>query len=119
MQKDLPFNKLKINLGQRIRHFRKIKKLSLEELAEKANMHTTYLGDIERAKGNATITSLLKISMALNIEIYELFKFSSTLIDSSVLITNFKSIITDKENIESLRKTEWILKDLFSINQKE
>lgn len=62
-------------LGKRIRYFRRTKDLSQEELAEKANISSKYLGEIERGKANLTIDITEKISIALNIEISLLFDY--------------------------------------------
>ena len=47
--------------------------LSQEELAEKANVHRTYIGMIERAEKNITLQNIEKITKALNIKITDLF----------------------------------------------
>lgn len=46
--------------------------LSQEELATKAGVHRTYIGMIERAEKNATLTSISKIAKALEITVSEL-----------------------------------------------
>lgn len=38
--------------GTRIRGFRKEKRLSQEELAEKCSLHPTYIGQLERGEKN-------------------------------------------------------------------
>jgi acetylornithine/succinyldiaminopimelate/putrescine aminotransferase len=45
-----------------------------EELAEKASVHRTYIGMIERAEKNITLTNIEKIALALGIEISKLFE---------------------------------------------
>jgi transcriptional regulator with XRE-family HTH domain len=54
-------------LGRQIRLQRKIQNLSIETLAEKANIHDTHLGDIERGNVNTKLTILFKISAGLNL----------------------------------------------------
>ena len=61
-------------IGNNIRKVRKEKNISQEELANKANLHRTYIGMIERAEKNITILNLQKIAKALNIEISCLLK---------------------------------------------
>lgn len=39
-------------VGTRIRGFRKEKRLSQEELAEKCSLHPTYIGQLERGEKN-------------------------------------------------------------------
>ena len=47
--------------------------LSQEELAFKAGLHRTYISDIEREKRSISLGNIQKISIALEIEPYELF----------------------------------------------
>ena len=65
-----------IILGERIRGFRKARNLTQEMLAEKANLHTTYISDIERGVTNASVGTLLSIANALEISMADLFSFS-------------------------------------------
>ncbi|MDX2439867.1 MAG: helix-turn-helix transcriptional regulator [Desulfobacterales bacterium] len=59
--------KLLIIIGNNIRENRKEKGLTQEELASKANLHRTYIGMIERAEKNLTVTNLQKIAEALEV----------------------------------------------------
>jgi transcriptional regulator with XRE-family HTH domain len=54
-----------IDFGNRVRKERIKLDWSQEELAERAGVHRTYIGMIERAEKNATLDS--KIAKALNI----------------------------------------------------
>lgn len=60
-------------VGNNVRKERQKRGLSQEELAELADLHRTYIGMIERAEKNVTISSLEKVASALNIDIRELF----------------------------------------------
>ena len=53
--------------GNRVREERKRANLSQEELAEKAGVHRTYIGMIERAEKNITLLNIEKISKALKV----------------------------------------------------
>ncbi|MEW6608163.1 MAG: helix-turn-helix transcriptional regulator [bacterium] len=66
---------LRIKLGNRIRELRKALGLTQEELGERANLHNTYIGAVERGERNLSIESIEKIAKGLNIEINELFTF--------------------------------------------
>lgn len=59
--------------GNRIRQLRLEMHLSQEELAEKAEVHRTYIGMIERAEKNITLCNIEKIASALNIRLTDLF----------------------------------------------
>ncbi|MCG2714380.1 MAG: helix-turn-helix domain-containing protein [Candidatus Omnitrophica bacterium] len=63
-----------IKFGQRVRKQRLKLRLSQEKLAEKADVHRTYIGMIERAEKNITLVNIEKISKALGVPIRSLFK---------------------------------------------
>lgn len=65
-------------IGERIRILRKFNKMSQEELAQVANLHPTYVGQLERGEKNATIETLGKVASALNIAVGDLFKFGNS-----------------------------------------
>lgn len=54
-------------VGERIRVYRNRAGYSQEELAEKAGLHNTYIGQLERGEKNATLESIEKVSRALEI----------------------------------------------------
>jgi transcriptional regulator with XRE-family HTH domain len=61
-------------IGERIRNFRKEKGMSQEELANIANLHATYIGQLERGEKNATLESIEKVVNALEISLEDLFR---------------------------------------------
>ncbi|MBT3478650.1 MAG: helix-turn-helix transcriptional regulator [Candidatus Marinimicrobia bacterium] len=61
-------------IGKTLRSLRKKAKLSQEELAEKCNLHRTYIGALERDEKSPTISTLTKIVNALNISMSDFFK---------------------------------------------
>jgi len=61
-------------LGNRIRQLRHEKNISQEELADKCSLHRTYIGGIERGERNPSLDNLEKISKALEVELFELFR---------------------------------------------
>lgn len=56
-------------LGRHIREQRKEKRLTLEQLAEKLDVSTTFIGQIERAKGIPSLETLVKIANVLEVSI--------------------------------------------------
>lgn len=66
-------NTVKI-IGERVRSHRIQAGLSQEELAEKAGLHNSYIGVIERGEKNASIESIEKVVIALNISFETLFE---------------------------------------------
>ena len=65
-------------VGDNIRRLRKERGLSQEQLALKAGMNQSYMGQVERGEKSATIDSLDKIANALEIELEQLFHFEAT-----------------------------------------
>jgi transcriptional regulator with XRE-family HTH domain len=59
--------------GNRIRDERIKRGLSQERLGELAKVHRTYVGMIERAEKNITLTNIEKLAKALNLDIRQLF----------------------------------------------
>jgi len=58
--------------GQRVRNERIKLCLSQEELADKAGLHRTYIGMIERAEKNITLINIKKIANALKTAVSDL-----------------------------------------------
>ncbi|MBB6454628.1 transcriptional regulator with XRE-family HTH domain [Salirhabdus euzebyi] len=63
-------------IGERIRMMRKAKRLSQEELAHKAGLHPTYIGQLERGEKNATIESVSKVANGLQVNLEEIVRFA-------------------------------------------
>ena len=61
-------------IGERLRAYRIQKGWSQEILAERAELHHTYIGQLERGEKNATIESIYKVTTALNIPLSALFE---------------------------------------------
>ena len=57
-----------------VRFYRMKLKLSQEALAEKANLHRTYISDIERGQRNVSLENIYIIAVALEIEPYMLLQ---------------------------------------------
>lgn len=63
--------------GENVRHYRRQLYISQEELADRANLHRTYIGMIERAEKNISLINMEKIANALKVKIEDLLKPSS------------------------------------------
>lgn len=64
-----------IKFGEKVREKRTELSLSQEELAERAGVHRTYVGMIERAEKNITLENIEKICKALKTPLHELLNF--------------------------------------------
>lgn len=58
--------------GKNVQRSRIAKSLTQEELAFKVNMHSTYIGMIERAERKISIVAAAKISKALDVSLDDL-----------------------------------------------
>ena len=58
--------------GRKIVYYRKKKKLSQEKLAELADMHRTYIGQIESGKRNIALKNIAKLAKALKVPVKDL-----------------------------------------------
>jgi ribosome-binding protein aMBF1 (putative translation factor) len=61
-----------VKFGRRIREERIKRGLSQEELAALASVHRTYIGMIERAEKNVTLSNVEKLAQALRVRIGDL-----------------------------------------------
>lgn len=53
--------------GRRVRTRRKALDLTLEELAERAGMHWTYVGSLERGERNVSLINIVRIARDLSV----------------------------------------------------
>ena len=60
--------------ASRLRQIRQAKGLSQEELADRAGLHRTYVGSVERGERNISIDNIECLAKALEIDIIELLK---------------------------------------------
>lgn len=56
---------IRAEFGQAVRLRRYLMKVSQEQLAEKAGIHPTYLGSVERGERNISLENIVAISRAL------------------------------------------------------
>jgi transcriptional regulator with XRE-family HTH domain len=68
-----------IKLGENIRDLRKLKRLSQEAFADQVGLDRTYVGGIERGERNIATLNLIRIALALNVEVGVLFPSIETL----------------------------------------
>jgi len=79
-----------IAAGNIIRSRRKALRLSQERLAELANLHPTYISEIERGKVNASIYCFQTIAHALELEFADLLHLTATITDRSFELRSCK-----------------------------
>lgn len=59
-------------MGERVRALRMARGLSQEQLGERAGLHRTYIGHIERGEVNASLLNICKVAGALEADVAEL-----------------------------------------------
>jgi CheY-like chemotaxis protein/DNA-binding XRE family transcriptional regulator len=69
----VPAIDVKRRFGESLRDWRNHLGISQEELAEKADLHRTYISDVERGARNLSLESITKLATALNISVAALF----------------------------------------------
>ena len=63
-----------VRFGQAVRKLRLEQKLSQEELAERCDLHRTYISDIELGKRNVSLENIERIATALERPLWEFFR---------------------------------------------
>lgn len=71
-----PPSPLRRVFAAQVRARRKKLGLSQEELADRAEVHRTFIGAVERSESNISIDNIARISAALEIEAAELLRVS-------------------------------------------
>ncbi|MFN7141104.1 MAG: helix-turn-helix domain-containing protein [Limisphaerales bacterium] len=59
-------------IGEAIRHHRKRIGMTQEKLAEKADLHPVYIGEVERGEEAASVEALIRIAKALRVRLKDL-----------------------------------------------
>ena len=67
-------HKARRTFAANLRAARQARGLSQEALAERAGVHRTYLGSVERAERNVSIDNMERLAHALGVELRDLLK---------------------------------------------
>ena len=67
-----------VELGERIRAIRRLRRRTLKEIATAAGISESFLSQLERGRTNATIATLQRLATALGIEVSDLFSTDSS-----------------------------------------
>jgi transcriptional regulator with XRE-family HTH domain len=65
-------------LGANVRHHRKLRGMSQEQLALEAGMERSYVSDLERGTRNPTVRALGRLAEALGVEPSALLHFNAS-----------------------------------------
>jgi transcriptional regulator with XRE-family HTH domain len=73
-QSPTPRPTAKIRFGARLRHAREELQISQEVLAEKAGLHRTYIGQVERGERNISIDNMERLADAVAQPLWEMLR---------------------------------------------
>lgn len=99
--------------GKRLKKFRKTKGLTQEQLAEKAGLHHTFIGAVERGSKNPSLESIAKIAEALGISLRELFPPNRLSSEADNEVAEILDLVQGK-SLKDLHLAKTILEDVFS-----
>ena len=60
--------------GLAVRKYRERLGVSQEELARRAGIHRTYVGDVERGERNISVVNMMRLARALNTDLSKLVR---------------------------------------------
>jgi transcriptional regulator with XRE-family HTH domain len=109
IEEELQMNEQELRrvLSANIKRFRNRRGWSQAKLAEKLDISTNFLSDIETQKGWVSPLTLAKLAQALNVEVYELFKPENAVSgDMKDIVTKLTQDLTIllTESVEYTRK---------------
>ena len=102
-------------IGKRIREYRKLKKLSQEQLAEKINISTTHMSHIETGSTKLSLQVLVDIAKVLNVNTDDLIFEQKP----QILVNRINNILSEcnEEQIEVITNIVEATKD--ALNKKQ
>jgi transcriptional regulator with XRE-family HTH domain len=62
-----------VELGERLRAIRLLRRLTLREVAEAAGVSESFVSQLERGRSSASVATLQRLAKAVGIEISDLF----------------------------------------------
>lgn len=104
-----------IDIGSRIRYFRKLKGWSQETLALQADMNPAFLGHLERGLKSPTVKTLEKIASALDISMAELFAVPQPVSDEKDALLAKLHDLLQGLSVDNLNKITIILQNILSL----
>ena len=70
--------------GRRVRALRTLRKLTQEQLGERAGVSGKFIGQVERGSGNPSLHVIIRLGGALGIELTDLMRFEENRPEGSV-----------------------------------
>ncbi len=100
-------------LGNRIKYLRLQRGLSQEKLAEAIDIATTSLSYVETGRGFMTLVTLEKLAKVLNVDLYEIFQFSTVNTKEEMYDYIMSKLDIIKNDDEKMKMVYNIFKNLF------
>jgi transcriptional regulator with XRE-family HTH domain len=104
----------KENIGKKIREYRRVNKLTQEGLGEKAGLHYTYIGQVERGEKEPSFKALNNISEALGVGVDKLLINYDISSEATIQISNITDLLL-RCNEKELKMIYTLLKNLTDI----
>ena len=101
-------------LGKKIKKYRRVQDLTQEDLGEKAGLHYTYIGQVERGEKEPSFKALKKIAEALDIGVDKLLINYELSSDVTLQISNITDLLLNRSQKE-LEMIYTLLKNLIEI----
>lgn len=92
-----------MTIGKNVKQYRKLRKLTQVELAEKSNLSRSYLADLEGDRYNPSVETLTAIAKVLQVGVHVLLGEEST-----------EAPLNDKEERDIAKKLEAMMDELES-----
>lgn len=83
-----------VQLGKRVRELRKGQELTQAALAERARLHVKFLSDVEVGNRDVRLTTLMKLSKGLDVELLDLFRWG----EQDELLGEIEGLILDRQD---------------------
>lgn len=74
MSSQAPVQETSVDVGERLRAIRKLRRVTLRTVASRADLSESFLSQVERGRANASIASLKRIAAALGVNVADLFE---------------------------------------------
>lgn len=65
-----------VDVGERLRAIRQLRRRTLKDIADRAGLSESFLSQVERGRTSASISSLQRIASALGVDVSDVFSFN-------------------------------------------
>jgi len=74
MSSQAPVEESRVDVGERLRAIRRLRRITLRTVADRAGLSESFLSQVERGRANASVGSLKRIAAALGVNVADLFE---------------------------------------------